>query len=194
MVEEVAAALQRGAVVVIPTDTVYGLATRADNPEGIQRIYEIKGRPAEKPFQVLVSGAEALDEFAERSEAAKALARAFWPGPLTIVVRASARAPGALVREGRIGLRAPNHPLALALVAASGPLAATSANESGRPTPETIDELRALFGSRVDAYADGGRIATIASTVVDVGAGTIEILREGAIPRAALEGTIGAGC
>src|SRR5205085_6312307 len=115
------AAIARGGVVVIPTDTVYGLATRADNPAGIERIYELKGRPAEKPFQALVAGADALDELAEPTEAARRLANAFWPGPLTIIVTARAGAPDALVYEGRIGLRAPDHRVPLALVAASGP-------------------------------------------------------------------------
>ena len=80
----------------------------------------------------------------------------------------------------------------MARVAASGPLAATSANESGRPTPETLEELKAFFGPRLDAYADGGRIATVASTVVDVSTGAVEILREGVISKQALKESIGA--
>jgi len=116
MAEEIIAALERGGVVVIPTDTVYGLATRADNPAGIERIYDLKGRPADRPFQVLVAGVGALDELAEPSAAARKLAAAFWPGPLTIIVAASPRAPEALVHEGRIGLRAPNHAVPLAQI------------------------------------------------------------------------------
>ena len=189
---EALAALERGGVVVVPTDTVYGLATRADNPKGIERIYELKGRPDDKPFQVLVAGVDALEDFAEVTAVASKLAAAFWPGPLTIVLPAGRSAPEGVVREGLIGLRAPNHPLALELVAASGPLAATSANLSGEPTPTTVDALLDLFGPRVDAYVDGGAIETRASTVVKVDDGKIEILRAGPITAEALKGAIGA--
>jgi len=191
-VEDARRALSAGGVIVIPTDTVYGLATRADDQPGVERLYDLKGRPQTRPFQVLVDGPVSLEDFGEHSDLASALASAFWPGPLTIVVRASARAPAGLVHEGRIGLRAPDHEVPLALVAASGPLAATSANRSGKPTPATVDEVRALFGDAVAAYIDGGVIETVASTVVDVAEDTISVLREGSIGADALRKAIGA--
>jgi tRNA threonylcarbamoyl adenosine modification protein (Sua5/YciO/YrdC/YwlC family) len=194
MDEAVAAAarsLDRGGIIVLPTDTVYGLAARAEDARAVERIYELKGRAEDKPLQVLVSRSEWPAELAESSPAAERLARAFWPGPLTIVVAAAASAPGHLVRDGAIGLRAPDHPVVLALARASGPLAATSANRSGEPTPSTIDAIRDLFGSAVDVYVDGGTIAAAASTVVDLTGAEPVIVRDGAITAEALKGAIG---
>lgn len=195
MDEAVAAAarsLDRGGVIVLPTDTVYGLAARADDARAVERIYELKGRDSDKPLQVLVSGSQWPSELAEASAAAQRLARAFWPGPLTIVVTAAASAPAHLVSDRGIGLRAPDHPAALALARASGPLAATSANHSGEPTPSTIEAIRDLFGSSVDVYVDGGTIDGAASTVVDLTGAEPLIVREGAITSQALKNAIGA--
>jgi tRNA threonylcarbamoyl adenosine modification protein (Sua5/YciO/YrdC/YwlC family) len=179
--DDAVAALERGGVVVVPTETVYGLAARPDRPEAIARIFELKGRSSDKVLQLLVPGAEWLDRLSSPTETARFLAAEHWPGPLTLVVIASESAPDPVVSDGSVGLRVPNHPIATELLRRGGPLAATSANRSGDPTPTSVDEIRAVFGDGVDVYLDGGVIAGAASTVVDATNETPVILRAGAI-------------
>lgn len=116
-----------------------------------------------------------------RSPDAAALAEAFWPGPLTLVVAASDVAPGALAPDGTIGVRVPGHAIALDLLSRTGPLAASSANRSGEPTPATIAEIQAVFGDAVDGYLDGGTIEGTGSTVVDLTGSKPKVLRSGPI-------------
>jgi tRNA threonylcarbamoyl adenosine modification protein (Sua5/YciO/YrdC/YwlC family) len=170
--DEAAEALARGGVVVIPTDTVYGLAARFDDATAVRRIYELKGRPSDKALQVLVPDEGWLDHLGAPSASAHVLAQRFWPGPLTIVVASGSET---------IGLRVPANEVTLELLKRTGPLAATSANQSGRQTPGDIESIRTLFGDGVDCYVDGGRIDGTASTVVDTTRGGAEIVREGAI-------------
>ena len=136
---------------------------------------------------------DALGDLAAPSDAARRLAARYWPGPLTVILPSGPSAPALLVRGGGIGVRAPDHPVAQALVAASGPLAATSANLTGEPTPSTVGPLRDVFGSAVDVYVDGGTIDAIPSTVVDLRGPTPLIVRSGVITSGDVERAIGAG-
>ena len=173
-----ARALHAGHVVGFPTETVYGLAVRAEDPAARRRLARLKGRPDGKPFQVLVADrAKALEICPGLPPAALRLAKAFWPGPLTMVVRDA---------RGRWqGLRVPDHALARRLIRkAGGAMVATSANRSGEPPVRTAAELVATFGDGVAAVLDGGPPQSgRASTVVKVGARKWEMIREGAISR-----------
>ncbi|MGH2759339.1 MAG: L-threonylcarbamoyladenylate synthase [Actinomycetota bacterium] len=190
VLDDAVAALERGGVIVLPTDTVYGLAARADLTDAVRRITTLKRRPDDKAFQVLIPSGAWLDRLAEPTDAARRLADRFWPGPLTIVVAAGAEAPRATVADGTIGLRVPAQPLALEIIERSGPLAASSANRAGEATPSAIDGVRASFGDGVDVYVDGGEVAGVASTVVDVSGPAPVILREGAISAAVLDAAV----
>ena len=179
------AALRRGGVIAIPTDTVYGLAAALDRRDALRRIYAIKGRSGDKALPILVAGPEELSRFSrEVSPAVRALADAFWPGALTIVVPATADVPSEVTRGGdTVGLRMPDHSLALAVIRAAGrALAVTSANRSGGLEARTAEEVHERLGNRVAFVVDGGRSGDgPASTVVDATVVPFRILRLGAI-------------
>ena len=183
-VDDAVAIVERGGVVVVPTETVYGLACR---PEHVAKIAQLKLRPVERSVQLLVPGAEWLSRVGHPNGVALALADAFWPGPLTLVVPAADDAPPTLVFDGTIGVRVPAHPIALELLARCGALAASSANETGEPTPSSVQEIRSIFGPRADGYLDGGEITGSGSTVIDVSGDALVVLREGPIMRSDIE-------
>lgn len=189
-VDEAAAVVDRGGLVVVPTETVYGIACKPGR-EPISRIFAAKQRPEERSIQLLVPGAEWLDRLAHPSADARMLAATFWPGPLTMVVWARAAAPPAVVWERTIGVRVPAHPMALDLLARCGPLAASSANLSGEPTPRTVHEIRDVFGDLVDAYLDGGPVEQSGSTVVDLTTDPPVLQREGPITVGMLRPVLG---
>lgn len=175
-------ALRNGGVVVIPTDTVYGLACLPRHHDAIRGIFELKGRPADKPLPVLGDGVGALETVAVFDERAEALARRFWPGPLTLVLP---RAPAFTYDLGgddatSVAVRVPQNAVTLELLGTAGPLAVTSANRSGEPPATTVDEARAIFGDSVAAYVSGGPGQGTASTVLAL-LGPPRILREGAL-------------
>lgn len=177
--------LKTGGLVAVPTETVYGLAGNALDEAAVRRIYEVKGRPEVKPLSMMVPDEAAMERWCvDVPRAAHALARRFWPGPLTIVLRSGAAVP-ALTRAGgaTIGLRCPDHALTLALLREAGlPLAAPSANPSGAPSPKTADEVLAYFDGQIDAVLDGGRCGIgRESTIVDLSAPPYRILRQGAL-------------
>lgn len=187
--------LRKGGLVAFPTETVYGLGADAANAEAVRKIYLAKGRPPANPLIVHVSDAAAARQWAVAwPPAAQALAARFWPGPLTLVVR---RGPGlsALVGAGRdtVGLRCPNHPMALELLTNfAGPIAAPSANRSNRISPTTAEHVRAELGGAVDLILDGGPCRVgIESTVLDVNSASPCILRPGSISRRQIEEVIG---
>lgn len=170
--EEILAA---GGLVVIPTDTVYGLAADLFSPASIARIFELKGRPTSKPLAVLVADISQACGLAIFDAEARKLADG-WPGPLTIVLN-SARHLGQLGGDGEtVGVRVPRHPFCLSLLRLTGPLAVTSANSSGGTTPKGVGEIAQLFGDSVDLYIDGGDISTDASQVIAL-AGEFKRLR-----------------
>ncbi len=160
--------LAAGGLVVIPTDTVYGLAAHLDFPASIARIFELKGRPTSKPLAVLVADLAQAGTLGFFTDEARKLAEEGWPGPLTIVLN-SARHLGQLGGDGEtVGVRVPRHSFCLSLLRLTGPLAVTSANQSGGITPTSVGEIAELFGDGIDLYIDGGEISTAASRVVSV--------------------------
>jgi L-threonylcarbamoyladenylate synthase len=183
-VEEAANAALAGAPIVFPTDTVYGIGTRPDEPAATARLFDAKARPRDLELPVLVPSVEAAGEIAAFDERAEVLAVAFWAGPLTIVLpRTDASRGWDLGGDTRtIGVRMPNHALTLALLARTGPLAVSSANRSGEPPPATCEELRGVFGDAVAVYlcADGP-LGRVASSVIDLSGREPRMLRTGTV-------------
>ena len=188
--------LRAGRLVAFPTETVYGLGANALDEAAVERIYDAKGRPAINPVIVHVGSAAAARELAlEWPAAADAIARAFWPGPVTIVVRKRAVVPDIVSAGGdTVGLRVPAHPLALALLEQAGvPVAAPSANLSTQVSPTTAEHVARGLGDRVDLIIDGGATTVgIESTVVDVTDDVPRILRPGMIAHDAIARVVGA--
>lgn len=195
--------LAAGGLVAMPTETVYGLAADAENPDAVRSIFAAKGRPANHPVIVHVAGADALDAWASHvPPEARKLAAAFWPGPLTLVLPRSERA-GDFVTGGQdtVGLRCPSHPWARALITAFAGagqrgVAAPSANSFGRISPTTAEHVRGDLGEKpegkVDLILDGGACPVgIESTIVDLSRGEPRLLRHGSVTRAMLESVLG---
>lgn len=193
---EAAAILREGGLVAFPTETVYGLGADAGNGRAVAGIYAAKGRPSFNPLIVHLPGAEEVDRLAEVPERARDLMAAFWPGPLTLVLPLREGAPlSPLVTAGlpSVALRAPAHPLARALLEAAGrPLAAPSANPSGRVSPTTAGHVLAGLAGRIDAVLDGGACAVgLESTILALGPGGPRLLRAGGLPVETLEAALG---
>ncbi|MGD9560100.1 MAG: L-threonylcarbamoyladenylate synthase [Oscillospiraceae bacterium] len=172
-IAEAARLLQAGQVVGMPTETVYGLAANALDEDAVRRIFEAKGRPQDNPLIVHIGGMEMLPMVArEISCEAQALAQAFWPGPLTLVLPKAGAIP-AVVSAGldTVGVRMPAHPVALALIAQAGvPLAAPSANRSGGPSPTQVAHVQKDLDGRIPLVVDGGRCPVgVESTVLALG-------------------------
>jgi L-threonylcarbamoyladenylate synthase len=182
-IEDAISVLDGGGILVFPTDTVYGLATRVEDPQVIRQLFEVKGRVKDQAIAVLMGRAEDLDLVADHpSLEAQKLADKFWPGPLTLVVPRHERLPDILSPLPTIGVRIPDHPVALALLRASGPLAVTSANLSGQANTCSVEEVLAQLDGRVELVLDGGLTpGGKPSTVVDTTGEQIKILREGPI-------------
>lgn len=183
------AILQRGSLLVYPTETLYGLGADPDNPEAVNRMYGAKGRGAREPVAVAVSSlveARSLAHFTPRD---LKIWRAFMPGPLTMVLKAKPPAPSSVVSErGALGVRMPRHEVALALLREFGPMTATSANLHGAPPPQTVIEAVTQLGNKVAMYIDGGPCPIgQGSTVVDLTGKRITVKREGAVGREELE-------
>lgn len=180
-IDEAIIALRMGKLVVIPTDTVYGLAAPLDDAS-IARIFALKGRPSEKPLPVLGARLADLEHIADFNDHARKLAARFWPGPLTIILQ---RATGFDIDLGgknvtTVGVRVPKEPRAIELLKRTGPLAVTSANISGSTEATTVEEARAALGTHDVFYVDGGRCTGKPSTIVFLAAER-RVLREGAI-------------
>lgn len=183
-------ALAQGLPIGIPTDTVYGLAVDPFRAGATDRIFAAKRRPRDVSLPLLVSGVEqALSVSTAVPARALELMARYWPGPLTIVIPAK---PGLAADlgddEATVGVRAPDHPVPLALCAAIGPLATTSANRHGEPPMTTAAEVDAAFGDALGVVLDGGICAGSPSTVVDCTGEELKLLREGRIPWAELRG------
>lgn len=181
--------LKNGGVVAFPTDTVYGLAAWPWREDFVERLYIVKGRSSERAIAVLISHSSELDQVAEAlREHARLLAQHFWPGPLTIVVPKRADLPHVLSPYGTIGVRMPNHPVALKLLQSAGPLAVTSANLSGQANTTNAQEVLAQLGGRIDLIIDGGVApGGVPSTVVDCTGEDLVILRQGPISLEAMQ-------
>lgn len=187
--------LRAGALVALPTETVYGLGADASNPGAVRQIYAAKGRPADHPLIVHLATAEQLVDWAsEIPREAIALARAFWPGPLTLILKKNPEIND-LVSGGQdtLGLRVPDHPVALALLRAfGGGIAAPSANRFGRISPTTARHVEEELGDAVAMILDGGACGVgIESTILDLSRNAPVILRPGMIGRDAIAAVIG---
>nr|WP_148235635.1 L-threonylcarbamoyladenylate synthase [Thermaerobacter marianensis] len=190
------AVLRRGGLVAFPTETVYGLGADALNAQAVVRIFAAKGRPADNPLIVHVTGPEMAGPavVAAWPDAARRLVDRFWPGPLTLVLPAGPAVPAA-VRAGlpTVAVRCPAHPVAQALIAAAGtPVAAPSANRSGRPSPTRAGDVWADLGPHLDVLLDAGPVPVgVESTVVDVTTWPPRLLRPGGLPVEDLERALG---
>lgn len=183
---------QNGELVVIPTETVYGLAADASNDQAVAKIYALKHRPSFNPLIAHVDGTRMASRYVAWNEVAETLATAFWPGPLTLVLPLLPDAPiSALATDGgeTLGVRAPNHGHTLSLITRFGkPVVAPSANQSGRVSPSCADHVRQEFGSACPLIIDGGACRVgIESTVLDITTATPTLLRHGAITQAMIE-------
>ncbi|MCA1818833.1 MAG: threonylcarbamoyl-AMP synthase [Halobacteriales archaeon] len=192
---EAAWALRDGRLVVFPTETVYGLGANALDPAAVQRIFLAKGRPRDNPLIVHVANIDQARRLASSwPEAAEKLARAFWPGALTLVVPRADDVPDDVSAGlGSIAIRIPAHSVAQAILREAGiPVAAPSANRAGRPSPTRVQDARADLGEKVAVYIDGGPTEFgLESTVVGLLGKKPVLLRVGAIPRETVEEVVG---
>jgi len=184
----IADALRGGDPIVLPTDTVYGLAALATDADAVDKIFAVKKRPVDTRIAALVADRSQAETLVDLSPAGRRLADAFWPGALTIVAPRRADCALAVGDEHTVGVRCPDHPLMRELARREGPIAATSANRHGQPTPATASDVAAVF-PKIAMIIDGGRIEGSASTVVSVVSG-IEVLREGPISAADIDAVL----
>ena len=184
--------LQGGEIVAFPTDTVYGLGANAFYSPGIIKLFEAKGRDANKAIAVLIGDINQLELLNEElNETAKILAKKFWPGALTLVVPKKTELPELLTAGNSIGIRIPDHPVALELLKEFGPIAATSANLSGKTSPHDARDVLKQLNKRIPLILDGGRCSGgIPSTVVDCSNGEVRILRPGAISQQEIDAAL----
>jgi L-threonylcarbamoyladenylate synthase len=190
-IEWAAERLATGGVIALPTDTVYGVAASLSHPDALARLFEIKGRADDKPIPVLISSTSLIAHLTSEVPSDVALLLdEYWPGPLTAVLPARAGMPAAVTGPGQtIGLRMPNHPLAIEVIdRAGGAVACTSANRSGGRPASTADEVLEALEDQIDLVLDGGLApGGVASTVVAFSGDRLTILREGPILAAQLQ-------
>ncbi|MDP1922064.1 MAG: L-threonylcarbamoyladenylate synthase [Myxococcales bacterium] len=194
-VQRAVAALREGGLIGLPTETVYGLGADASNELAVRRIFAVKGRPSNHPLIVHVASLEVARHWAHSwPNEAEILANAFWPGPLTLIVERSALASDAVTGgQDTVGLRVPDHPLALeVLTLFGGGVAAPSANRFGRVSPTTAKHVRDELGGDVELVLDGGACRVgVESTIVDVSGASPRVLRPGGVPKEAVERSLG---
>ena|SRR5882672_212036 len=187
--------LRQGLLVAYPTETFYGLAADPRNPEAVERIFEAKGRPDRMALPLIAADQAAVMMCARQlPPSVERLAAAFWPGPLTLVLAASAAVPPRLLGGGHtVGVRISSHPIAAALArAAGGPIVATSANRSGQPAPATAAEVEQALGADLALILDGGTTrGGAASTVLDMTTDPPRVIRSGAVPLQSIERILG---
>lgn len=180
--------LRAGGLVAFPTDTVYGVGCAAARPDRVDALFELKRRSTDRRIPMLVASIDAVPDGWRVDDRARALAHAFWPGALTLVLPAVAG-------DATQAFRAPDHPVALALIGAAGPLYTTSANVSDEPDTLDSDDVLIAFATQadaLDAVVDGGRVpGGVASTVLDLTSDPARILREGPLAAEELSGVVG---
>lgn len=190
-IDEAVALLKHGGVVAFPTETFYGLGADARNEAAVGKIFDIKGRDFKNPILVVIGDPDHLNAFAQEVPAeARRLMGRFWPGPLTIVFRASAPVPPMLTAgTAKIGIRLTSHPVARELARKlGGPLTATSANLSGAPECSSAADVLVQLEGRVDGVIDGGETpGGKGSTIVDATVSPVKVLREGVIPSSLIQ-------
>jgi L-threonylcarbamoyladenylate synthase len=188
-VEAAVSALHNGELVVLPTDTVYGIAADAFSPQAVGRLLAAKGRGRDMPVPVLVGSWRTLDGLVDSlGPLARRLVEAFWPGPLTLIVRAAPSLAWDLGESrGTVAVRMPLHPVALELLTQTGPLAVSSANRSGQPPAADVADAERQLGAAVSVYLDAGPTGDpVPSTIVDLTGDRARVVREGALATSAL--------
>lgn len=194
LIAQAARLLAAGQPVAFPTDTVYGIGVPAFDAQAVARLFAVKERPLSKAIPILIAGPDDLEQVAHTvPEPARKLARAFWPGGLTVVLPGNPRLPQILTAGGdTVAVRLPDHPVPVELIQALGsPLAATSANLSGHPNPTEVQEVADQLGARIPLIIDGGTCpAGIPSSLVDLSRNPPRLLRAGAIPIARLRSVL----
>ncbi len=184
--DEAREAFKRGGVIAYPTETFYGLCVDPFNKEAIEKLFTLKGRSPKSPISVIISDASMLNEIAAGvTQAADALMKRFWPGPLTIIFKASSKVPPELLGStGKIGVRVSGSAVARRLSETlSSPITATSANPTGKSPPNSPEEVIGYFNGTIDILIDGGRLpGRSGSTIVDASGEGIRIVREGEVP------------
>jgi L-threonylcarbamoyladenylate synthase len=184
-----AESLRGGGVAVVPTDTVYGLAARPADADAVQAVYRMKGRPEGMHLPVLAASLSQVRELGVAfTPGAEALARRWWPGPLTLAFAfgPAPDRPGWLDGRAEVAVRIPDHDFLRALLEETGVLVVTSANRHGAPTPRTADDVAVRLGSSVDLVVDGGELHDVPSTLVNVSGPEPSVEREGALSRDAI--------
>ena len=194
-VDRAADILRRGGLVALPTETVYGLAADATQEGAVHANYEAKGRPDTKPLNVLVDGMAMVEQVCKEIPLdAYRLAEAFWPGPLTMILKGNGTLPDIVPAGGATqGVRCPDHPATLAVLRALGrPLACPSANLSGHPSPKSADDVLTQLSGRIGAVLDGGACSVgVESTILDLTVRPYRILRQGGLSRGDIEAVVG---
>ena len=183
-INQAIATLNDGGVIAFPTDTVYGVGVDPFQPEAVRKLYMIKGRPIDKPIPILVGSTNDVERVAQNLPPTfSQLAERFWPGGLTLIVEAKSLPPEITAGGDTVGIRMPDHPLALALLQRfGGAIATTSANKSDEPPATSAEEVQSELGALVSIILDGGQTATrIASTVLDLSVSPPQIRRQGSI-------------
>lgn len=177
-INQVTKIVKSGGVIIFPTDTVYGLGCQYGNQKAMERIYQLKKRSENKPLPVLLASIKEVRKLIKNiSRPAQLLMDKFWPGPLTIIVRAEA--------ELKLGLRIPSNKIALAILKSTGVLYATSANISQQPSAVTIEDIPDELAQKVDLIIDGGKCNLgVESTVIDISSDSLRLVREGYIKKA----------
>jgi len=187
--KEAARVIREGGIAACPTETYYALCARFDNEDTLKYLFEIKGREKDKPFPLIIGGREMLPLIAEEPDELSgkllfALMEAFWPGPLTLLLKGKKNISPLISKDGKVAVRMPGNSFALELVREAGiPLTATSANTTGFPPAETAEDVMKYFATRIELLIDEGRPAPgrLPSTIVDASGGALKILRQGAI-------------
>jgi L-threonylcarbamoyladenylate synthase len=190
-IEDAVLAIRRGGVIAMPTDTVYGLACDPTNTAAVSRIYTIKRRPDRLELTLLAASIADFEEDVDLNSAARQLAEAYWPGALSIIAPLRGHR-WAIPRDAHsLSVRVPDHPIALALLRRTGPLATTSANRHGEPPGDTAHGVAAALGAEIDNVLDGGPSGGLASTIIDCTTMTPRVLRDGPISAGALFALLG---
>lgn len=193
-IDKAVSLLKNGKIVAFPTDTVYGLGVNAENKTAIDKLYKVKGRTRNKPFILFLEEKESFIFFAQLvSLSAQRLINRFWPGPLTLLFKANKASPASLVsKEGKIGLRFPDHPIPRKIMKKGEILlATTSANPSGASSPSTLRRLDKTLAKNIDLILDGGKTSRgKESSIVDVASQTPRLIREGWLPSKLIEQTL----
>ena len=183
--ETVCEALDAGRLIVYPTDTVYGLGCDPFEVPAVERVFEVKRRPAEQPIALALTTSDQIPKYAHITRIAQGIIVKHLPGPVTLLLRATKDAPLPLVSStGLLGIRVPDHSVAIAVAKAFGPITTTSANLHGGPSPVTCEDAQAQLGEAVDLYIDCGPTPLgKESTIVDASGDSLNVIREGALRR-----------